>query len=467
MRIRQFILNEDGSALVIVLIMTSVFSLMIGGILLGNLLSQRTIQAAYNQQQAFYAAESGINKAMWLLAGNEDKDINWRTTGEEIGIFSIGESQGINNIDAYVKVEDWGGYILITSTAAYKKFKETMSVLAGQEMIPAFSNAVYIGKSEYALVVTGTNTIYGNVVTGKQGVKSEWIKGKPFTGSAPVYGQVIKQDKPQLPGFNTEVFQRVFARYQSLLLSPRGTQVFEDVYLEQNTELPGKNVFIHGNLTITLHDEEKLIGRRTICVSGDIYVAGESSLADFVEIVSGGKIYISDHVKSSKCIFYAANGIEVSGDATIEGQLFSPQNILFKGRAQTYYPTILFNSAGQNEKGQQSQIIIEDHAFIQGSLIADYFGGDNPQSKIKPHIEINKTAAVEGIVFSSGTVNLQGTVKGSIVTGEFELYLSPTRYQNYLYNATIDRRFLPDDFLLPVQFGNTPQLAVLSQENLN
>jgi hypothetical protein len=56
---------------------------------------------------------------------------------------------------------------------------------------------------------------------------------------------------------------------------------------------------------------------------------------------------------------------------------------------------------------------------------------------------------------------LDGRVIGTVMTKDFFFYQAPTKYSGWLRTGSINRKILPQGFLMPVGFSSNPQLDVL------
>jgi hypothetical protein len=448
--------DTRGSALVLALVMVTVITTIIGAVLMGALLQWRLILKEKHRLQAFYLAEAGIQKALWHLSGNGGKNLFWRPENEVITLF--------DNHVATVSVTQWGGFLQVTSTASERRLTKSICVLVGEHPPSPFQQAVFIGGVDYPLVVTGTNRIVGDVTVGPEGVKKGRIKGRDFEGEKLVEGRITRQTRPQMPYFNAAILEVAFSKYLDALKNPSGSDA--NTFVEGGTLNLAKagRLHIDGEAQINLSSPGEIIrGPGMISSSGNMIIGGHVQIAGYVELVAAGKIIVHEQARLENCILFAQQGIEASGRCEIEGQLFSPGDIVLKEQAALRYPSLLYCNGAETGQGQ---ISLQDQSTVRGTIILFPEKNPNQTSRDETIVRIGKNAKVVGAVYSRNNTSQQGAVYGTVATGQFYLYESPTIYLNWLQDAVIDRSRLPENFLLPIGFSEQPKLEVLRWEEV-
>jgi len=190
--------NENGSALVTVLIISTAVLIMAGSIISAVARHYRTALRDLYRTQAYYSAEAGIYKALWYLSGHGGHDISWRPHNEDI---SVQEGQ-----EATVTVRERGGFLVVTSLATVRNQSELLNVTVGQNMPPQFDQAIMLGGADLPLVVTGDTRITGDISLGRSGVKSGNLKGIKYSGERLVWGKIHRGSPLRLPQFDAALF---------------------------------------------------------------------------------------------------------------------------------------------------------------------------------------------------------------------------------------------------------------------
>jgi hypothetical protein len=195
-------------------------------------------------------------------------------------------------------------------------------------------------------------------------------------------------------------------------------------------------------------------------------VQNHTKITGYMELIAAGKIVVEDEARLENCILFARQGIEVSGDGKIEGQLFSPCDIVLKERATLSYPSLVFCSGVMRDQTWQGQISLQDQATVRGTVILFPDKKHNDETHDATIFSLGKNAKVVGAVYARNHTSQQGTICGTVVTGQFFLYESPTIYLNWLQDAVTDHSQLPEDFLLPLGFNEGHRLEVLKWEKV-
>jgi hypothetical protein len=90
-----------------------------------------------------------------------------------------------------------------------------------------------------------------------------------------------------------------------------------------------------------------------------------------------------------------------------------------------------------------AQILLGENSRVSGIVLA----AQSNRSIRLCTIRMSAGAAVEGQVFSAGTIENCGFVHGTVMCRHFVYRTPATFYDNYLVNAVIDRQALPSAFL--------------------
>ena len=114
--------EQDGSAIVTVLVMITILSAFAGTIMAIELVRHRFIRSDIHSIQAEYAAEAGIYASLEQLRVNP----LWRPVYESLELPA--------DIRAQVSVEAFGGYYLLVSTGLKGEQRVTIRAVAGKSL---------------------------------------------------------------------------------------------------------------------------------------------------------------------------------------------------------------------------------------------------------------------------------------------------------------------------------------------
>ena len=441
--------NETGYAFVLALIFVSLLTTVCTVMLSVQYHQMRFVRKHIHQLQAFYTAEAGVYKAMWLLGGHEGRNPMWRTENESI--------QLLNGSFAHITVDAWGAYLKIQSIGFDHKESQEIACIVGEKPKSPFDQAVEITNLEYPLVVAGQTKIIGDVTVGKKGVETGWVNGKGFSGHQPVDGNIIKKIKLETPFTNFQLFDHQMAYFQGLLESNQ----HEAVQLNDSLASIEQNLSVNADTTIQVQKGDSLnLSLHQLIVKGNLEIRGEGELR-IDEVIVKDTLVLSERVNLQSVLLYGGSQIVVKDQVALSGQLFSGQEIYLQNQAVADNGSVLYVQGESTEKGVIGTIDIQDEAVVIGTLVLPSKEENSEQDHDMRSVHVGTNAIVTGVIFNDHQTYLEGTVLGSLVTGSFYLYAPPTTYVNWLYDATIDRTQLPQAFAMPLLFHEKPELRVL------
>ena len=92
----------------------------------------------------------------------------------------------------------------------------------------------------------------------------------------------------------------------------------------------------------------------------------------------------------------------------------------------------------------KEEIHISKNTLVKGMVV---YCSDNNTSTYKTQIQIDDSAVVQGEVYCTKNLALQGSVFGSVYTHHFIVKKSGGVYVNHLYNAIINAKKLPIQYV--------------------
>ncbi len=450
--------NNQGSALVLVLVIVTAVTIICSMILAGMYLQMKFIRRDIHQLQALYLAEAGIYKTVWYLSNNTNQNAFWRLENEALPLFE--------NDTANISVKTWGGYLLVNAVIKYKESTKNLHALVGEVPPDPFKQAIIIGEVDFPLIVSGKNRIIGNVTVNILGVEESNIVLRRFEGDQLVEGEITRKQNLGMPYFDPVLFDKTCQKCEEMVQDTSDIQDSESVMLTKNDLLNlAKDgiVQIQGNVVIedSIQDVSLMNLRRVICPDS-LTIRGETVIDSPIEIIAGKTIIIEDHVRMNQSILYSKEGINVSDSCQIQSQLLSPGNIIVSNKAVMEYPSIIYCCGYVIHNDIQGRIAIRDQTVVMGTIIL------KPDIKLMTDmddqtlVEIGTQAKVVGVIYASHYTAHEGIVYGSIVTGGFIFYESPEKtLRNWLINTITDRTKLPDIYRMPLLFSLNPKLDVI------
>lgn len=442
--------EEHGSALVTTLIILTVLSTLLGTVLIVFVAQYRFIRRDTHRTQAQYVAEAGVSEALARLQHNP----MWRPV-DTLLTLSFDRS-------ATVRVEAFGGYLLVRSKAQQGHSQATVRALVGEEIPARADNAIVLWDTESSLNVAGKARVKGDIIVGERGVTESAFKSEPFTGE--VDGTVYPIPELEAPFFEASVFEETLQQASFYLQAPRVPREREGAYEHRTLAnvLPSGNPvhFTVGNRVLTPSDSTLLREPVTIVATGNLSLSGPLSFEPSTLFVAGDTLFVEAGVSGQGGGFVGEKAIDITDAALLTGYFFSRQRLDVRGQTYLDYPSVLYVAGEAADEG--GGIRIRDQAIVNGTLVHPPLV--EPPIQHAGRIRIDEAATVRGLVFNGHETEVHGTVYGSILTHQFYFFVSPTNYINWLRDATVDVTERPAAMLVPLQFSVAPRLRVLQWE---
>ncbi|MBN1407982.1 MAG: hypothetical protein JW956_09340, partial [Calditrichaceae bacterium] len=199
--------DEQGSAIVFVIVFITIVLFFISIVLLHNHYQYLSIINYGNDIQTYYNARSAV--LLTLQQQNLDKqqlDYPYRQFKYHL----------TNSDTTIVDVEPYGMYSKYQSISKIKRSKSERTFIIGRESDDRFRKALVIGDTRNPVIVTGKTSIKGDVLVGPQGVKPGVIRGIGFKGERIVEGGIEKDIKSGLPSLYVQSLFEQRSRLQNL-----------------------------------------------------------------------------------------------------------------------------------------------------------------------------------------------------------------------------------------------------------
>lgn len=442
--------DEDGSALVTVLIITVIVSLMIGAVLSGLHLQSFFIQKDIKTTQARYLAEKGAYEFL------HQQSSSWVVRDTTI-IMNEGLRDSVR-----VEITPFGGFLQLNSTAYTGNQKAQIAMMFGEQSSSVFDYAVVLGDTTSSINLIGSTSINGDIVSGRQGVKESSFKGFPFSGNYD--GESIALGRElEFPDiryeFITEQMERVQSDFKANEFS--GIGINEYIFLPKSKKNESVTFFSNSDLDWpgqleSIPDESELV------VRGNLTINGPLNLGNKTKVFVRDTLTVSSKVEGSDLVFFVGGPVTIGGNAIFSGQIISENSITLKDDAYLVYPSMLFTSLEFLSGNETEAIRLTGNAMLDGTVI--YPVQTNTFNQEQLRVKIEESATVRGAVYSQGQTELDGTVLGSVLTRQFYFYESPTSYINWIKDATIDISQRPETYIVPFGFTDSIKYALLDWE---
>ena len=336
--------------------------------------------------------------------------------------------EGIPSDALELRKTHWGIYDKVISTAELKNTSYQKIALLGGQLSTKERPAIHLNETNTPLVLVGNTRIKGNVRLPQQGVRAGNIAGNYFQGNTLINGN-IGQSSASLP---------------SLLPEKRA---YLNSLIFNKTPIPD-SLRIFSETPILEHTFKK--NSRWLYRPGVIQLDG--TYTNNIIIKSDTLIRISNFLPDGQIGAKAANIMLIAPHIEIQQgfrgslQALASKSITIGDRVQLDYPSALVLW----EKGEttttstvHTEITLGKGSRISGSVV--YLG--NPTSAdFRPKISIAEGAQIIGEVYCEKSVQLKGSVIGSVFTHIFATAERGSIYQNHIYNGIVDSRPLPESY---------------------
>ncbi len=433
--------DEEGSVLVTALVIIAVLlTLFLSAFSYGIARYSVHVKRHYNNQ-AGYLAESGINRLMALLNSQE---ISLETVIEDSLSIEIPE------IGKYtVSIRPYGGYFLVKSFGVSGSQSNVRYSLLGTNHRSITDNALTIFDGRFPIVATGLTQIKGDLFSPSVQLTTGQIEGRGIVNENFHSGKRIIVDNLISP---FRLFSAIddYIEYVYQNLRRDAHTVSTSVLLTGDDKfLSDKDVIsIQGNLEINDFSVSRRKRPLTIVVTGWVDISGKSELRGLIEIVSEKFIRLSDSSVFVGGLLYAEDSISLQDNSYFSAQAVSRHQMSVTDSCDVDYPSLLLTNASVFANSGDYGIRVASH--LPTNAIIMYLSSDTLKQRDHEVVEVDSNAIIEGIVYSSDYLNLNGHLDGSAVTSNFKFEIPPTTYINWLKDITIDRPNLDYNPVLPI-----------------
>lgn len=318
--------------------------------------------------------------------------------------------------------KSWGGFEICSSKSFFKNDWFSKVAFTGCDFFEDNQTALYLSDLNKPLALCGKTVIKGTCFLPEAGVQRAYIEGQNFIGDKLIDG-AIKLSKPQLPPINNTLLTKI----QSLMVNPINEN--DSVINAEEQSLPDTIINSFINKTIVVYD------------SGNLEIEHQKFEGNII-VYSKRQIMIKSSAKL-KDVLIIASGIVVEDTFSGSFQSFATDSIVIGKGCRLNYPTVLA-LAGASGFSTNSFITINETAVVAG--VVCILAG-NSVSELYPSFTLAQNAELYGQLFSNGSVDLKGSVFGSVFCNKILLKTLSSVYENHLLNATIDFSKLSPHFV--------------------
>jgi len=419
--------DEKGGALNTVLLLAIILSVSILILLASHLYQQRFILSTAKTQQMLYHNESRIVEALAL----------YQTTGRASLTESALQWQRLACGDSvWSSQKSWGVFHRINSMANRGSSLEGIRATVGFRTTSHFYPSLIIPPLRQALIVCEDTRLMGDVTTSIRGVKSQHLRGIPYSGSKPVYGRLTASATDVRPSINQSFLQDLLRHYRELTtLAPRLT--FETLMPDSTgfIRLPKNDTIFEWNCENTSVNPTVIEGPGRLLISGslDAFKNQKLTIRDEVELFLEAPTTLPASITLQNVILFSEHDVILSGIKAQHMQILSTASIDVAANSVITGCSVLL-SLPESDK---TSIHFSSGTTFEGSVCLINIREEMPEWY--NHIRIDSQSRVTGLAYSDWFIEHSGHFDGCMITERFHFYLSPTHYFNWIRNGVIRR----------------------------
>ena len=328
-----------------------------------------------------------------------------------------------------IVIKEWGAFkVIVVKTFHNYKYIEKTAIIGNA--VELEKPALYLPGQRNILNLCGDTRIEGTVYVAERGVKRGHISGKPYIGEKLIYGKKKISDR-SLPELKASVFDDKLQGY--LDKSVRIELPKSDSSFSFTREIS----MVNSSGPITIQNTIK--GNCVIHSFDSIFVASTAILENVILIAP---------------VIYFEKGFIGSAQIHAKERVTCEENVFLK------YPSTI-NLIEENGNGEKEHgVFLNPNSKLIGGVV---LSSKKPNFRNPIQLVIDK-AIIGGLIYNQGETELRGEIIGSIYTNSFKLKTGGGQYNNYLLNAKISSKLLPENFISPIwlKSDNIKQSKIIS-----
>ena len=288
--------------------------------------------------------------------------------------------------------------------------------------------ALYLPDLDKPLYLGGNTRINGNVQLSKHGVKMAYLSNNNYTGKKLVYGN-IGTSKRTLPTLNVNFDSIAYNDLEHLYL-----EELLDKKIEFNSFLDATKVVIQRG---TVLDNVSLKGNFILTSKDSLYIKKNVQLNDII-------------IKAPSVVF--EKGFKGSL------QVIANNHVVLEEGTTLNYPSSIYV---ENDRYQNTNVTLKKKSKVCGAIVLT---GKEYKYSLARTFTMDEDATLMGTAYCYGKAQIRGKIIGTLYADRLFYKNEAAIYENYLVNASIDRKSLPKFFIALQLFDKKNQSYALIKE---
>ncbi len=338
------------------------------------------------------------------------------------------------NSTSYVHYEKrpWG--MLSVNIATINKLSSIKSktILSGNFVEANSLPSLVIKQARNKIHFGGDCQIRGSIYVPKGEIEKSIIEGQ---GISKVYF-----DKTKV--FTSEKFNESFM-FEAFTERLKEIAIYSKTKLDFEKNLKDSIINSFSNTTLYLHSMNKITLLKNY-FEGNIVISSDSSI-------------IVNNDCNLKNIILVAPSIKIDSKFIGSLQIFATDTVIIGKKVVLKYPTIIVLSSSENN--QNGQVLLDEDSELNGSIF-NVCANKNQSSK--DIIKTKTNSIINGAVFSTSSVDIQGNVNGIVFSNTTMASTKSSINFDFIYNCKIDKYKLLDYILFPCWRNNSKEIEIIN-----
>ncbi len=321
---------------------------------------------------------------------------------------------------SHITTKNWGAYRVVVSETRHPSWSSTRAAIVGYVAEDPLA-ALYVPDRRQTIKLCGKTKLEGTIYVPERGLERGYLTGKNFAFDKLLDG-ILKKSEKRLPPLADWVKEEEFEHYR-----------------EQSELIEWFD-----------HDSTFSFSQKTRMISSKKPMYIRQHLAGNLVLHSFDSVVVFNEAKLENILIIAPY---VRFESGFKGsvQVIANEQVLCEKNVRLLYPsTIILHEEKAIRGGFPRFVRLEEGAQVLGGILLK---SDQPNGRNPLRLEINH-GLVAGLVYNTGETELKGSVIGHVYTSSFDLQAGGGKYGNYLLDATISSKQLPNEFISPLWLKN-------------
>lgn len=388
--------HKISGAVMLYALFISIMMLIITSLILGL----SSMNSRYNQDVVQkHQCRNNVTNALILAMARPD-------------IFPVGETTSFSLFGSTcdsvsISHQYWGLFEILTASSSYLSSKQSKTVFVTNFWDETELPSLCISTSQLRCKVGGATIIEGQCQIPSSRFDITTLDNIPFTGHIPEQQSIGGPIRiTELPDYLTRLtFENILQNLPVGCEIQSGPPADEFVSFDRITQVS----HINGNISI---DKGDIAGNQIIICDGIVHVAAEAKLEDIIIIAHS--VLFDDDFKGNL-------------------QVFARDSIITGRACRFNYPSA-FMIYKENKENMPAKITIGNGTTFEGTILC---WSNRPPLRKHFLVTLSENSMLIGNTFCNDLTELNGQIKGHVITRSAILHLNGSVYENTLFNCSI------------------------------